>query len=510
MLSTLDFVIFVIFCATVVGVGLFTGRKESRSGEEYFLAGRGLSWWLIGISLIAANISSEQFVGMNGSAAGSYGLAVASYDWLAAMGLGIVAMFILPRILRAGIYTMPEYLEYRYSPAARNLMSHYMVGIYTLVTIPAVLYTGGLAIHTIFDLNLTAAVWIVAVTATIYTTYGGLKSVAWADLLQGSALLVGGLFVMLAGLRAVGGWDAFVAHNSAHLHMILPADHPELPWTALLFGLWIPNLYYWGFNQYITQRTLAARNLRHGQLGVLMAGTIQLVLPLVIVVPGLMARQLYPDALAATSDKAYPLLIKNLIGSGLRGFVFAAIAGAVISTLASMLNSAATIFTIDVYQRRWRPDAPARSLVTTGRIATLVFMLIGCLIAPQLGRYGGIFSFMQDLQGFISPGILAAFLFGFVVKRTPAAAALTGMLINVPVYGLLHLPVFSGICFLNKMAITFTLIVLAMAAVTAWRPRRELVTMPVNARFSQRSDPLIYALGSLLIVVALALYVIWW
>lgn len=510
MLSSLDLLVFGLFCAAVVGVGLFQGRKEGNSGEEYFLAGHGLSWWLIGISLIAANISSEQFVGMNGSAAGSYGLAVASYDWLAAMGLAIVAMWILPRILRAGIYTMPEYLEHRYSPAARNLMSHYMVGIYTLVTIPAVLYTGGLAIHTMFDLDLTLAVWIVAVTAAVYTTYGGLKSVAWADLLQGSALLAGGLMVTVVGLRAVGGWDSFVTHNRAHLHMILPADHPELPWTALLFGLWIPNLYYWGFNQYITQRTLAARNLRHGQLGVLMAGGIQLVLPLVIVIPGLMARQLYPEAIAETPDKAYPILIRNLVGPGFRGFVFAAIAGAVISTLASMLNSAATIFAIDVYQRRWRPEASPRQLVRTGRAATLVCMLIGCAIAPQLGRYGGIFSFMQDLQGYISPGILAAFVFGFVVKRAPAAAALTGMLINVPVYGLLHLPAFSGICFLNKMAITFTLIVLAMIFVTIWRPRSEPVIMPNNARFDQRSDPLVYTLGWLLIGVALALYFIWW
>jgi SSS family solute:Na+ symporter len=510
MLSMLDIVVVAIFGVTVVGVGLIKGRREGTSGEEYFLAGHSLSWWLIGISLIAANISSEQLVGMNGSAAGSYGLAVASYDWLAAMGLAIVAMFILPRILRAGIYTMPEYLEHRYSPAARDLMSHLMVGIYTLVTIPAVLYTGGLAIHTMFDLNLTAAVWIVALTATVYTTYGGLKSVAWADLLQGSALLAGGALVTIAGFQAVGGWDAFVAHNGPQLHMMLPADHPELPWTALLFGLWIPNLYYWGFNQYITQRTLAARSLRHGQLGVLMAGAIQLVLPLVIVLPGLMARQLYPEALAKTPDAAYPILIKNLVGPGFRGFVLAAIAGAIISTLASMLNSAATIFTIDLYQRRWRPTASAQSLVKTGRFATFVFMLIGCLIAPQLGRYGGIFSFMQDLQGFISPGILAAFLFGFVVKRTPAAAALTGMLINVPVYGVLHLPWFSHICFLNKMAITFALIVLAMAAVTIWRPETKPVTMPINERFNQGTSPLIYTFGSLLIAAALALYWVWW
>jgi SSS family solute:Na+ symporter len=510
MLGTLDVVIFLLFFAGVVGFSLFMGRQQAAGGEEYFLAGHGLPWWLIGISLIAANISSEQFVGMNGGAAGSYGLAVASYDWLATMALALVAMFILPRILRAGVYTMPEYLEHRYSPATRHLMSCYMVGIYVLVTIPAVLYTGGLAIHTIFELNLTASVWIVALTAAMYTTYGGLKSVAWADLVQGTALLAGGIVVTVAGFRAVGGWDAFVAHNGDRLHMILPADHPELPWTALLFGLWIPNLYYWGFNQYITQRTLAARSLRHGQLGVLMAAAIQLVLPAVIVIPGLLARQLYPEILAATPDKAYPLLIRNLIEPGVRGFVFAAIAGAVISSLASMLNSAATIFTLDMYQRRLRPNASARALVTTGRVATITFMLIGCLIAPELGRYGGIFSFMQDLQGFISPGILAAFVFGFVVPRAPAAAGLTGMLVNVPVYGVLHLPVFDQICFLNKMALTFAAIVLAMTAVTFLRPRIEPVRMPVNDRYDRPADPLIFALGALLIVLALALYIIWW
>jgi SSS family solute:Na+ symporter len=241
-----------------------------------------------------------------------------------------------------------------------------------------------------------------------------------------------------------------------------------------------------------------------------MAAAIQLVLPAVIVIPGLLARQLYPEVLAATPDKAYPLLIRNLIEPGVRGFVFAAIAGAVISSLASMLNSAATIFTLDMYQRRLRPNASARALVTTGRVATITFMLIGCLIAPELGRYGGIFSFMQDLQGFISPGILAAFVFGFVVPRAPAAAGLTGMLINVPVYAVLHLPVFDHICFLNKMALTFAAIVLAMTAVTFLRPRIEPVRMPVNERYDRPVDPLIFALGALLIVLALALYIIWW
>ncbi len=232
-LHWLDLSVFVIFFIVVVSVSMYKSRKES-TGAEFFLAGRGLVWPLIGLSLIAANISTEHFVGMSGQAAGIAGLAVASYEWMAAITLVFVALFFLPKFLRSGIYTMPEFLEYRYNPAARAIMAFYMVLIYTLVSIAAVVYTGALALHTIFDFDLVKAVWLIGIIAAIYTTWGGLKAVAWADLFQGSALIIGGIITMILGFKAVGGVGAFIAANQEKLHMIMPADHPVIPWTTLV------------------------------------------------------------------------------------------------------------------------------------------------------------------------------------------------------------------------------------------------------------------------------------
>jgi SSS family solute:Na+ symporter len=507
MLNVTDFLVVALFFAIVIGISMFMGRRE-HSGEDYFLAGRGLSWWIIGISLIAANISTEQFVGMNGGAAGGYGLAIASYDWVAAITLVVVAIFFLPILLRCGIYTIPEFLEYRFSAHARSIMSFYMMVIYVGVTISAVLYSGGLAIQTIFGLPLAQSVWVVGIIAAAYTSYGGLKSVAWADLFQGTSLIVGGLFVAFVGIQAVGGLDAFTTHNESHLHMFLPTDHPSLPWTALLFGLWIPNFYYWGFNQYIAQRTLAARDLKSGQLGVLTAAGIQIILPLVIVVPGLIALQLYPAEVTSNPDTAFPMLISKLVGPGMRGFIFAAIAGAIISSLASMLNSASTIFTMDIFKRHLKPDANQKTIVAMGRAMTILFTIVGCLIAPNLGRFQGIFNFMQDLQGYVSPGILAVFIFGFFIKKAGSLTAVTGLLLCPVAYGILHLGTFDSICFLNKMAITFSAVVTAMTAATLIQPRTVIVPLPVNAHFDQQTEPVVKVIGTIIVVITASLYVV--
>ena len=310
-LNILDISVFLIFILVVVGTSMFKSRKEE-TGEDFFLASRGLIWPLIGLSLIAANISSEQFVGMSGQSAGNVGLAIASYEWMAAITLIVVAFFFLPKFLSSGIYTIPEFLEYRYNSAARSIMAFYTMVIYVGVTISAVLYSGGITIYTIFDVDLTTAIWGIGITAALYTTWGGLKAVAWADLFQGSALIIGGAIVLVFALIAIGGVDSFFNYNEERLHMVLPADHPVLPWTALVIGLWIPNFYYWGLNQYITQRTLAAKSLKEGQLGIIFAASLKLIIPFVIVFPGIMAAQLYGDSMKNT-DAAYPLLIKNLI-----------------------------------------------------------------------------------------------------------------------------------------------------------------------------------------------------
>lgn len=509
-LNYFDILFFLLFIGIVVAISLYKSRKET-SSEDYFLAGRGLSWWLIGFSLIAANISTEQFVGMSGSSAGSAGMAIASYEWMAAITLVFVALIFLPRFLKSGIYTIPEYLEYRYNHAARSIMALYTMLIYVFVTIAAVIYSGGLTIYAIFGIDMTVAIWAVGLIAALYTAYGGLKAVAWADLFQGSALIIGGAVVMILGFIAVGGPGQFFHTNQDKLHMILPADHEILPWTALVLGLWIPNFYYWGLNQYITQRTLGAKSLKEGQKGIIFAAFLKLIIPFVIVLPGIMAIQLYSNDMTETTDMAYPLLIKNLIPMGLRGFMFAAIAGAVMSSLASMLNSASTIFTMDLYKRMFNQNSENKQLITIGRIMTIVFVIIGCFIAPQLGnpKFKGIFNYIQEFQGFISPGILAAFVMGLILKKAPPAAGVAALVLNPIIYGL-FLFFGSNIAFLNRMAFTFALIIITMIIITLVRPLSQEVKMPVKENFDMTSSPMIKWLGGAVILITIALYIIFW
>ncbi len=508
-LEPVDIAIFAAFYAAVLALGIAKSRREKTS-EGYFLAGRSLPWWVIGVSIVAANISTEQFVGMAGQGAGDVGLAVASWQLTGSIGIVLVAFFFLPRFLRSGIYTMPEYLEYRYNPAARAIMAFFTMVIYVTVTITAVLYSGGLTMQTVFGVPLEPAIWGIGIIATLYTAWGGLAAVAWADLIQGIALLLGGLVTVAIGLEAAGGVEAFFTRNASRLHMILPAEHPELPWTALLAGIWIPIFYYCGLNQFIVQRTLAAKTLREGQLGIIFAAALWLLVPFAIVFPGILARQLYGDELSS-NDQAYPMLIRSLIPTGVRGFIFAAIAGAVVSSLASMLNSASTIFTIDLYQRHWQKDASERRLVAVGRGMTVLFVVIGCLIAPHLAdpRFKGVFSFIQEFQGYISPGILAAFVFGFVFRRAPAAAGVTALLGSAPVYGLFqwrlgHVP------YLNRMAITFCILIAAMLLIT-WRwPLPEPRVLPVRREIDARLSPLVASLGGLVILAVVGFFLLFW
>lgn len=493
----------------MVVFSVYKSRHE-KNAEDYFLASRGLKWWLIGFSIVAANISTEQFVGMAGSSGGNVGLAVSAYQLNASIAIVIIALFFLPRFLRAGIYTMPQYLEYRYNNTARGIMAFYTMVIYITVTVAAVLYSGGLTLHTIFGISLVKAVALIAFVAALYTSWGGLKAAVWADLLQGSGLLLGGLLTVMLGFHAVGGVSVFFQANSDRLHMILPADHPELPWTALAVGLWIPEFYYCGLNQFIVQRTLAAKNLREGQLGIILASALWLLIPLVIVLPGIMALQLYGDQMT-TSDMAYPLLIKNLIPAGLRGFIFAVLCGAVISSIAAMLNSAATIFTIDLYNRYWNNNASQKRLIIIGRVSTVIFVIIGSMIALQLNNpvFRGVFHYIQEFQGYISPGILAAFVFGFIFKRAPASAGVSALVLCAPVYGFLHY-FFGHIAFLNRMAITFIIICSVMAVITYFRPLKEPKIMPVKEDIDMKPAPSVLWLGGLIIVSVIIFYALFW
>jgi SSS family solute:Na+ symporter len=629
-LNPFDLIVFVGFIVTVITVGVMMSRHEKDS-ESYFLAGRGLSWWLIGFSLIAANISTEQFVGMSGSAADYVGLAIASYEWMAAVTLVVVAFFFLPKFLRAGIYTIPEFLEYRYNAAARTIMSVFMMIIYVFVTIAAVIYSGALTVDTIFggqtflglEVNLVTASWAIGILAAIYVVSGGLKACAWADLLQGSALIVGGAVVMVLAFRALGLADPaaidlpaemagagavekFRHLNAAKLHMVLPKTDLNIPWTALVLGLWIPNFYYWGLNQYITQRTLGAKSLAEGQKGVVFAAGLKLIIPFVIVIPGIIAFNLYKDQMAEEAirsnqpvvesfeavkgspetsgvafsfntdfaalhpeqaadivafnaavagavpdaslapadanaallaaiaaknenlprgerietqtaligrkyDSAFALLIKHLIPTGLRGFMLAAILGAVMSSLASMLNAASTIFTMDLFKEYIHKGASQGTLVLVGRLGVGVFVVIGCTMSPLLDNpaFGGIFKYIQEFQGFISPGILAVFVFGLLVHKAPAMCGVVGLVVNPIVYGILKVAA-PNLAFLDRMAVCFFVVLALMAVLTWLKPLAKPVVLPVQTKIALESSPGAKMAGIGVVVTTLILYGIFW
>ncbi len=504
-LNWIDLVAFVAFIAFVVIVSMAASRKQT-TGKDYFLAGRGLSWWLIGFSLIASNISTEHFVGMAGKGY-ELGLAIASYEWMAAVTLVVVALFFLPRFLRAGIYTIPEYLEHRYGVAARTLMSVYMMLAYIFVALATVLYSGALALNAIFGLDTTLGIWLIGILAGVYTIYGGLRAVVWSDLIQGIALLAGGVLVTVLALDRVGGVGAFMEISGDKLHTVLPADHPEMPWVAVFIGgLWIPNLFYWGLNQFITQRTLAAKSLRDGQRGIMLAAAIKLLIPFIIVFPGIMAAHLFADQIA-TGDQAYPVLIRELLPAGLAGIMFAALFGAVMSTLDSLLNSAATIFTMDLYTRHFRRDASTGRQIRVGRITTGALVIAGCLWAPIVAAAGSIFDYIQMFWGFISPGIVTVFVIGILWKKVPQWAAVGAMVLGIPVYGGL-LWLLPEVAFLHHMGITFLVLVGFMATATLVRPATALPVMPAPEDFDVTPSKGARWAGVAIVVATVALYVV--
>ncbi len=509
-----DYLMFAGFFAAVIGLSVWKSRREAGSAG-YFLAGRNLPWPLIGISIVAANISTEQFVGMAGQGAGTVGLAVSAWQLVGAAGIVIIAFTLLPRFLRAGIYTMPEFLEYRYNAAARGLMAILTLIIYVGVMLAAVLYSGGLTLHTIFGVPLAPAIWTIGVIATIYTVYGGLTAIAWADLVQGLALLAGGVATFFLGLHACGGWEAFATQNADRLHMFLPADHPDLPWTGVASGMWIVILYYCGLNQFIVQRNLAARSLKDGQLGVIFAGGLWLLIPFAIVMPGIMAWQLYGPQLGGQPDRAYPTLIRELIPAGMRGLLLAAIAGAVVSTLGSLLNSAAAVFTMDVYKRLLQPAATERTLLRVGRVVTLLAVIIGCLTAPQLAdpKFGGVFQFIQQFQGYVWPGVVAAFVMAFALPRAPAAAGVFALVGGPLLYGLLQLtqrsaarPGGHSIHFLIQVFLVFLVLCLGMALIARWRPLAEPRRLPERPEMAVPTAPVVKLAGAAVLVGVVALF----
>ncbi len=687
-ISATEVALFVIVVVGVIALGIWKSRdpqedeaeKKEKGASDYFLAGRGLTWWLVGFSLIAANISTEQFVGMSGKAANWVGLAIAGYEWLAAITLIVVAFCFLPKLLRGGVYTIPEFLEIRYNSVARAMMAVATLLILVGVPTAGVIYAGAKVITAFFAgytaggidfSDITTGCIIIAVSATIYVFVGGLKACAWTDLFWGVALIVGGGAIAYFALNALstadpnhliqsasanagvtldqlkattgdisGGLDRFFMLNGGEaadgvntvggkLHMIRPDTDAEIPWTALCLGLWIPNFFYWGLNQYIVQRTLASKSLAEGQMGIVFAAFLKLLIPFVVIVPGILAYNLYRNDLEASAKKNYdtemkkvvtakqenkpviyritadflvnnvdrgcthaldnaavmgadnktiqklakacnalkadaqndnttlaqraPLvaqvakindsiikpaienkddkyhvtttlvgydydaafgtLIRKLLpDTGWTWFVLAALFGAVVSSLASMLNSASTILTMDIYNK-FRKGASQKELVTVGKIGLLICAVIALCIAPFLDNpaFGGIFTFIQEFQGFLSPGALCVFLFGFFVPKCPRIFGWLGIVLGAVLYGSLML-CFPEMAFLNRMAISFVSVVVIGFIFTAINALRdgEAITLPNNSVVGLESSSRAKLLGILVVVATIGLYVYFW
>ena len=549
-LTWVDLLVFIAFMAIVVTVSLIAGRNE-RSSEDYFLAGRKLTWPLIGFSLIASNISTEHFVGMSGSAFGRVGLAIASWEWSGVIVMVIVAWWLLPRFLRAGIYTMPEFLEYRYSSGTRAIMAVFLMVAYVIVLLATVLYSGAIALNTIFDLPgvfasqfdmspeqaekwaMISGIWVIGVVAGVYTVYGGLKAVVWSDLLQGAALVLGGALVTVMGLRLIGdgnmveGWQIFSEQSADRLHLVLPWDDPDLPWLGIFSGLWIGHFFYWGFNQFITQRTLGAKSLEQGQNGIFLACVLKLLIPFVIVLPGIMAAQLYGDKIL-DPDKAYPYMIAKVLPPPFRGVMFAALCGAVMSTYNSGINSASTIFTIDIYKRYLVPHASQKRQVVVGRVATAVFVVASCLWAPKIASFPGVFMYIQEIWGFILPGIVAAFFIGLWFPRAPALAAQGAMLMGLPIYAFCRFGQFCWLAgegtgaapswivtfnewsLLHHWGLVLFIQIAFMLLMTLWRPLPQPVVIPDKDTIDTTVRPRIYVTGGVIIAVTLGMYLLFW
>ncbi len=681
----------IVFCVVVVGViglgiwkssdsGESTENKEEKGAADYFLAGRGLSWWLVGFSLLAANISTEQFVGMSGQSADWLGLAIAGYEWLAAIVLVIVAFTFLPMLLKRGVFTIPQFLEERYNGVARVAMA--FVNLLILVGVPtaAVIYAGASVVSIYFDLSVTTGCLIIAGAATVYVYVGGLKACAWTDLIWGAALIVGGGVVAYFAIMALGAFNTVpqevlatastTANTTAEamastgsqfcdglnrlvnlnagevsgatngiggkLHMMREASDPVMPWTVYLLGLWIPNFFYWGLNQYIMQRTLASKSLEEGQLGIVFAAFLKLLIPFVVIIPGILAYNLYRGDLAAKADSnataiiqkaeqdaatsgkkvifdiaasrlvredsaaasvelirknlqtvgaadsipavdalaaqlsaipaaqiaersakadeilkaekaataaaraditgytvsttlaayqydyAFATLLRKLLpGTGWAWFVLAALFGAVVSSLASMLNSASTLFTMDLYNKAKEvatgKGASDKQLVAVGKVAVLVCAVIATVVAPFLDNpaFGGIFTFIQEFQGFLSPGVLAVFLFGFFVPKCPRVFGWLGIVVGIVAFAAfkwVEILGCTGDSFLNRMG--YSLIVVCLVGLILTIRNHiiggESVVLQDKGIIEMKTSGRAKAFGLAVIVATVALYIIFW
>lgn len=554
-LQTKDYLVFLFYFIAVAGYGFWVYRRKKKASvsasHDYFLAEGSLTWWAIGASLIASNISAEQFIGMSGSGF-KMGLAIATYEWMAAATLMIVAIFFIPVYLKNKIYTMPQFLNQRYNGTVAMIMAVFWLLLYVVVNLTSILYLGALAIESISGIDKTLCMYMLAIFA-IFITLGGMKVIGYTDVIQVFFLILGGLVTTYIALNlvsekfgssgVVNGFKIMTQQAGDHFHMIFKKDNAnymDLPGlTVLIGGMWIVNLNYWGCNQYITQRALGA-DLKTARSGILFAAFLKLLMPVIVVLPGIAAYVLHQQGNFQTEmlqngelnpDKAYPVLL-NLLPAGLKGLAFAALTAAVVASLAGKANSISTIFTLDIYKKRLRPEADEKKMVKIGKITVIVAMLLAVFIAPLMGidKKGG-FQYIQEYTGFVSPGIFAMFILGFFWKKTTSNAALFAT-VGGFAFSLFFkfLPGFMDLSFLeqfgfakanaegvfeipflDRMGFVFLICIIGMALISIVENRRGVKPngLEVDRKMFRMSPS--FTVGALIVCgILAALYTIYW
>jgi SSS family solute:Na+ symporter len=518
-LSTLDVSVFIVYVIGLLCLALWISRSEKKEGantEDYFLASKALPWWAIGASLIAANISAEQIIGMSGSGF-AIGLAIASYEWMAAITLILVGKYMLPIFLKNEIFTMPQYLQQRFDNKVKTTMALFWLAVYVFVNLTAVLWLGGLAIETVAGVDWMYGMIFLATFSVAYSLYGGLKAVAYTDILQVVLLVLGGLFLSYLALDAVSNGEGVIAgfgilteQVPSHFDMILSSDNEHymsLPGISVLIGgMWIMNLSYWGFNQYIIQRALAAKDLREAQKGIAFAAYLKLLMPIIVVLPGIAAVILHPNL--SSPDQAYPSMMA-LMPSGIKGLVFAALVAAIVSSLASMTNSISTIFTMDIYSQL-KPNKSQHHYVFVGRVAAFSSLCIALVVSePLLGKFEQAFQYIQEFTGFFTPGIVVIFMMGMFWKRATSAGALSAAL-GSAVLSLVLKFTWPELPFMDRVGLVF-LLCLALCYVVSIMgkaPQEDSSVSLDEVRFDTGKPFNIAAIGVVLILTAF--YVSWW
>jgi solute:Na+ symporter, SSS family len=523
--APIDYLIFITYGCIIVFVGLWVSRTKKgrqKTTEDYFLASKSLPWWAIGATIIGSNISAEQFIGMSGSGY-VIGMGIAIYEWIGALGLIIVAKYFLPIYIEKGIYTMPQFLEKRYDNRIRTSLAVFWLGVYVFVNLTSVLYLGAISLRTVLGIPLIYGIAGLAFFSALYSVYGGLTSVAWTDVIQLVFLVFGGLLTTVLAFDAVAviyGGHGFFEGVKLMYHavpdkfdLILSRNNPNyklLPGlSVLLGGMWIINLSYFGCNQYITQRALAAKNLEEARRGMVFAGYLKMLMPLIVVAPGMAAFALTKNALAAHPDEAYPWLLNTFMPIGVKGVAFAALIAAVVAALSSMMNSVSTIFTMDIYKQFVNKNAADRQMVRVGRITCLVALVIAVAIAPLLSNLQQAFQYIQEFTGMVTPGIVTIFLLGLFWKRTTSNAAMGVAIMTVPL-AILFKVLWPAMPFMDQMGVIFLIlcgfaIVASLAGSRTDHPRAIVLN---RALFRTSSAFNIGAIG--IMIIFAALYIIFW